>query len=39
MKLSRAAILTSKDKPKSEEMLSTQILFQSGMLKRYGAGI
>lgn len=39
MKLSRAAILTSKEKSKSDEMLSQQLLFQSGLLKRYGAGI
>lgn len=39
MKLSRAAVLTSKERANSEEMLSQQILFQSGLLKRYGAGI
>lgn len=39
MRLSRAPILTSKNRLKSDEMLSQQILFQSGQIKRYGAGI
>lgn len=39
MKLSRAAIHTEKTRSTSEEMLSQQILLQSGLLKRYGAGI
>lgn len=39
MKLSRAAILTSKERNISEEMLSQQIFFQSSLLKRYSSGI
>lgn len=39
MRLSRAAIHTEKNRSASEEMLSQQILFQSGQLKRYGAGV
>lgn len=39
MKLSRAAIHTEKTRSTSEEMLSQQILLQSGLLKRYSAGI
>ena len=39
MRLSRAAILTSKEKSSSEEMLSQQIFFQGNLLKRYSAGI
>lgn len=39
MRLSRAAILVSKERMSTEEMLSQQIFFQSSMLKRYGAGI
>ena len=39
MRLSKAAILTSKERLNSDEMLSQQILFQGGLLKRYGAGI
>lgn len=39
MRLSRAPILTSKNRLDSNEMLSQQILFQSGQVKRYGAGI
>ncbi len=39
MKLSRAAISTSKERLSSEEMLSQQIFLQSNMLKRYGTGI
>lgn len=39
MKLSRAAILTSKDRLESNELLSQQILFQAGLIKRYVSGI
>lgn len=39
MRLSKAALLTSKERVSSDEMLSQQIFFQSGLLKRYGAGI
>lgn len=39
MRMSRAAIHTEKNRSASEEMLSQQILLQSGQLKRYGAGI
>lgn len=39
MRLSRAALLTSKERTNSEETLSQQIFFQSSLLKRYGAGI
>ena len=39
MRMSRAAIHTERNRSASEEMLSQQILFQSGQLKRYGAGI
>ena len=39
MRMSRAAIHTEKNRSASEEMLSQQILLQSGELKRYGAGI
>lgn len=39
MRLSRAALLTSKERTTSDETLSQQIFFQSSLLKRYGAGI
>ena len=39
MRLSRAAILTSKERVNSDESLSQQIFFQGNLLKRYGAGI
>lgn len=39
MRLSKAALLTSKERMSSDEMLSQQIFFQSGLLKRYSAGI
>jgi len=39
MRLSKAALLTSKERLNSDEMLSQQILFQGGLLKRYSAGI
>lgn len=39
MRLSKAALLTSKERVNSDEMLSQQIFFQSGLLKRYGTGI
>lgn len=39
MRMSRAAIHTEKNRSTSEEMLSQQILLQSGQLNRYGAGI
>lgn len=39
MRLSKAALLTSKERVSSYEMLSQQIFLQSGLLKRYGSGI
>ena len=39
MKLSKAALLTSKERLNSNEILSQQIFFQSGLLKRYSSGI
>lgn len=39
MRLSRGSIATAKDRLASSEMLSQQILLQSGQIKRYATGI
>lgn len=39
MRLSRGSIATAKNRLASDEMLSQQILLQSGQVKRYAAGI
>lgn len=39
MKMSKLALATSKNRLNSDECLSLRILYQSGLLRRYGAGI
>lgn len=39
MKMSKLALVTSKNRLSSDECLSLRILFQSGLLRRFGGGI
>lgn len=39
MKLSKSGIKTQKNRIKNGDLLSTQVLIQSGLLHRYGAGV